>query len=318
MSEHLLSSGINIRAATLEDIEGLQELFNVYEIMLHGTAGPSQKYIRHLLQGFGDNLKADTWLVQSPKKQVIGFAFVVQLHHVKIYFDVIVHPEYNGRHIDIVLLHRIEERIRQLTTAAESGAQLTLHTQVSDCNLVWQRSLVQHGFREVRRWWHMKIDLQEETPAPQWSDGIHLMTIKPEMKQMVYEAFIETFQDRWGFIAPEYEEWQRDTVQRDDFDPSLWFLAMDGEQVAGFAFCRGGGKGQVGIVDKLGVRCPWRRRGIALALLHTVFREFYRRGTHTVILGVDSQSETGAVQLYQRVGMWMEKETISYEKEIRR
>jgi hypothetical protein len=32
----------------------------------------------------------------------------------------------------------------------------------------------------------------------------------------------------------------------------------------------------------------------------------------TIILGVDSQSKTGAVQLYQRVGMRMERETISY------
>lgn len=78
-----------------------------------------------------------------------------------------------------------------------------------------------------------------------------------------------------------------------------------------------GGKEQTGFVDKLGVRRPWRRRGIALALLYTVFGEFYRRDTHTIILGVDSQSETGAVQLYQRAGMWMERETISYEKELR-
>ena len=67
----------------------------------------------------------------------------------------------------------------------------------------------------------------------------------------------------------------------------------------------------------LGVRRPWRRRGIALALLHHAFGELYRRGKHRVVLGVDSQSLTGALRLYERAGMHVQLQYDNYELELR-
>jgi ribosomal protein S18 acetylase RimI-like enzyme len=52
-----------------------------------------------------------------------------------------------------------------------------------------------------------------------------------------------------------------------------------------------------------GVRRPWRRRGLGLALLRRAFGEFQRRGERLVQLGVDAASPTGATRLYERVGM---------------
>ncbi|MCX6049182.1 MAG: GNAT family N-acetyltransferase, partial [Chloroflexi bacterium] len=70
-------------------------------------------------------------------------------------------------------------------------------------------------------------------------------------------------------------------------------------------------------VSDLGVRRPWRRQGLALALLHHAFGEFYRRGIKKVGLGVDASSLTGATKLYEKAGMSVFRQHDSYEKELR-
>ena len=59
----------------------------------------------------------------------------------------------------------------------------------------------------------------------------------------------------------------------------------------------------IGWVDHLGIRRPWRGRGLGMALLLRSFAEFYQRGMHKVGLNVDTESLTGANRLYDRAGM---------------
>jgi ribosomal protein S18 acetylase RimI-like enzyme len=89
------------------------------------------------------------------------------------------------------------------------------------------------------------------------------------------------------------------------YDPTLWFLLWDGDELVGFAldFPEFGTDTDLGWVNWLGVRKPWRRRGLAEALLHRSFTELYARGKRRVGLGVDAQNVTGALRLYERVGM---------------
>jgi len=94
---------------------------------------------------------------------------------------------------------------------------------------------------------------------------------------------------------------------------------MDEEEIAGAAFCspRFGGDPETGIVETLGVRRPWRRKGIALALMHHAFGEFYQRGHKHVGLGVDTENLSGANRLYEKAGMHIATGFTIYEKELR-
>jgi mycothiol synthase len=74
---------------------------------------------------------------------------------------------------------------------------------------------------------------------------------------------------------------------------------------------------EMGWLFGLGVRRPWRRRGLALALLHHCFGELYRRGRRKVSLGVDAQNLTGATRLYERAGMHIQRQHHQYEQELR-
>ncbi len=105
----------------------------------------------------------------------------------------------------------------------------------------------------------------------------------------------------------------------DSYDPSLWFLAAAGDEIVGICLCRGYGPEErdAGFISSLGVKRPWRRQGIALALLQHAFGEYYRRGIYKVDLGVDAESLTGATELYLKAGMFVLRQYDMYEKELR-
>jgi mycothiol synthase len=88
-------------------------------------------------------------------------------------------------------------------------------------------------------------------------------------------------------------------------DPGLWTLAWDGAELAGcsLAYPQRGSDTELGWVGTLGVRKAWRRRGLGEALLRTSFAKLWERGLRRVALGVDAQNVTGALRLYERVGM---------------
>jgi ribosomal protein S18 acetylase RimI-like enzyme len=69
-----------------------------------------------------------------------------------------------------------------------------------------------------------------------------------------------------------------------------------------------------GWINVLGVRAPWRRRGIAIALLARTFADFEARGATRVGLGVDAENPTGAVGLYERAGMSVSQRNDTYER----
>jgi mycothiol synthase len=184
--------------------------------------------------------------------------------------------------------------------------------------------LEEFGMHFIRQDYRMRIDFDEPISKPIWPRGI---TLQPyhhtEDGEAVYRAHDEAFQDHWGYFETQfeqgYENWQHYLIRRDHFDPSLWFTAVDGDEIAGVALCRAEAEddAEIGWIDELGVRRPWRRKGLALALLQHAFTEFRRRGKRGVGLVVDAYSLTGAMRLYERAGMYIERKRLSYALELR-
>jgi ribosomal protein S18 acetylase RimI-like enzyme len=162
----------------------------------------------------------------------------------------------------------------------------------------------------------MEIELQEAPKIPSFPEGIELRPFLLEAhNQAVFEAHEQAFSDHWGHTPGTFESWKHHLIEPESFDPSLWFIAWDGDQIAGYSICRYRmGSGWVGT---LGVRPPWRKRGLGEALLLHSFGEFYKRGTRIIGLGVDAQNPTGATRLYQKAGMHVASDSIVYEKELR-
>ncbi len=186
------------------------------------------------------------------------------------------------------------------------------------------RLLAEAGFVPIRTFWTMRVDLQAPVPPAVWPEKIQVQTLKEYGDPWrMYLAVREAFEDHFGHVARSAQERKKelDHLMADpSFDPSLWFVALDGRQIAGVSLCHPHADEDrtIGYVDKLGVRRPYRRRGIGLALLRHAFAVFAGRpGYRAVQLNVDTGSATNAPRLYEKAGMAVLRESRLFEKLLR-
>jgi ribosomal protein S18 acetylase RimI-like enzyme len=177
------------------------------------------------------------------------------------------------------------------------------------------RALEERGFRLIRHSHRMLIDLSRPTPAPVWPDGIECRTFRAGDERTFYDVYVESFKDSWEPIEESYEMWAHWLLDGPSFVPDLWFLALEGDEPTGAAICHPHETAEdLGWVRILGVRRPWRKRGLGRALLLEAFAAFRERGFARAGLGVDAESVTGANRLYEQAGMHVSARFDVYEK----
>ena|SRR6185312_14400093 len=304
-----------IRPPTMDDVKAVTELVNACNIVEVGEPTDSEENIRNGWQMPGFDLAKDAWVVVAPNGKIVARASLGHKDLVHMYTTPRVHPDYRNLGIEAHLLHLAEERAQHFIPLALEEARISLNSWISSANLDLAQVLEQEGFERIRAHWEMEIEFGRMPPAAEWPRNITLHTYQPGQERAVFEAFDEAFQDHWGHMPENYEAWRHWTIERGDFDHTLWFIAFDGVEIAGISLC----EYELGIpwVGDLAVRRPWRRQGLAMALLRHSFGEFYRRGSRKARLGVDAQNLSGATRLYERAGMHKAHEAYNYEKELR-
>ena len=212
-----------------------------------------------------------------------------------------------------VLLAAAEEHARSRAVPGD-----LLRGYAASIDEVLSRAYERGGYRVIRHSFEMRIDLPEAIEEPAWPEGITLRTYEPRDELRVYEAGNEAFEDHWDFHRSTLEEWRRYGPEREAFDASLWWIAEDADEVA--AVCQNwwhfSGDKTFGWIGTLGVRRPWRKRGLGRGLLLHSFADFKRRGATRVGLGVDAENTTGAVRLYESVGMVVARRNDTWEKPL--
>jgi mycothiol synthase len=324
MTKALLDLGLSLpvafrlRPAQWADLEPVTQL--IYDVCLSDgdvAVASSVDEMREEWEAPGFNLETDAWVVTTPEGRVVGYEELVNRYaHASLRGDGYVHPDFMGKGIGTAMLRVLEERAHKEMELAEPEHRVFIRNGMSIGDTVAREMHEAEGYKSIRFFWRMKIALDAALPAPVWPEGIELRPLDVETQAyLLYLAHEETFHDHWGHTPISFEEWEHRNTKSDDFYPSLYFVAWDGDQIAGYSLCHYRmGNGWVGM---LGVRRPWRKRGLGLALLYHSFGEFYKRGDKVVNLGVDATSQTGATRLYKKAGMHVAAEYVSYEKELR-
>lgn len=148
----------------------------------------------------------------------------------------------------------------------------------------------------------MEAELGRGSQATAPPFGVKLRQVDPESDlPAAHRILEEAFEDHWDYSQTPYEVFLDRSVHGDDFDPALWIIAVEAGEPVGVLY--GNAHTDRGWVSELGVLRSHRGRGIATAMLRESFAEFQRRGLPRVRLNVDSDNLTGAVSLYERVGM---------------
>jgi mycothiol synthase len=314
-----LLPGYSTRSPTLEDLEAIAGLLNTCAVAEHSAPIYTAEYLRSDWTWPRFQPATDAWIVLTSDGQAAGYAAVWLTGHEQIAAEVYVHPEQCGLGIGTHLRALMETRARQLAAEMPPGKRDTLHQQINAANDAARHLLEQAGYTFVYRDWHMALDLHKAPPAPVWPTGITLRAFVPgQDDRAVHTATEEAFQYNTGYLPISFERWSEQMIQREGFDPRLWFLALAGSEIAGVALCRDHrNQEEQGWVSVLAVRQPWRGQGLGMALLRHAFGEFYRRGKREAGLSVDSQNITGATRLYERAGMRIAQQHDHYQKALR-
>ena len=313
-----LDPGLKLRTAQWTDLEPVAQLI-LDECTAAGdpSIAVSAEELRGEWETPGFNLETDAWVVTTEDGRVVGFEeFVNRYAHASLQGDGYVHPDFLGKGIGTAMLQALEERAQKEMELAEPEHRVFIRNGMSIGDTVAREMHENEGYKPIRFFWRMEITLNSAPPIPTWPEDVELRSFDVDTHAyLLYRAHEETFNDHWGHTPVSYEEWRHRVIERDDLDPALYFIAWDKDQITGYALCRYRmGNGWVGT---LGVRRPWRKRGLGLALLHHAFGEYHKRGDKVISLGVDAASQTGATRLYKKAGMQVAAEYVSYEKELR-
>ncbi|HWN21310.1 MAG TPA: GNAT family N-acetyltransferase [Gaiellaceae bacterium] len=302
------------RTATAADLPEVLVLAQASDVALIGETDWTEADLREEWESY--DLERDVVLLELDGR-LAGYAAFEDRGGGRLLVDGYVHPELTGRGVGAELIRLTELRASEELDAIEAGGRVYLQNASLASDPAASTLFPAQGYEEVRRSWRMVIDL-DRAPEPRELQGVEVRLYRePEERQAVHETIEEAFADHWQHRRRSFEEWSGNVFRVEGYDPSLVWVAHEGDEIVAANVCFWKRHGEWGWVGSIGVRPPWRRRGIAEALLETAFAEFFRRGERRVALGVDAQSPTGATRLYEKAGMRVFWEAVVWEKELR-
>jgi mycothiol synthase len=293
---HALPGGFTARAATDADLDLVVRLVEDADRSLGLDPDPIREFLTWIWHIPSTDIRRDTRLVLSGS-EVACFAQGMWSREEGGPLDCLirVHPNHVGRGVGSWALAWGE------ALADERGSE-GIRAQVADRDVAGHALLASRGYVQVRSSWTMGRGLASDEDAGPAPAGVTIRAFETGRdERALHDVNEASFADHWGFRSIPYETFEAEMYGAEDWDPSLAHLAEVDREVVGHTVALSfAGEGYVAV---LGVVPGWRGRGIAKALLRRSFAELAKRGHREVRLGVDSQNPTGAVALYESVGM---------------
>ena len=325
-----LPVGFKMRHVEMADAEAVEELLNDCQEPLTGKRPFLATEIRSDWTQVGFDLSRSARVITTAEDRIVGYAELWDINKPAVRMNAFarVHPDYEGLGLATALHDWIEARARETVPEVPEDLRVSFECGVLDHHHAGLKLLQGRGYELVRHFFRMGIDFVDVAiPAPVLPEGVVIRPWTAVQEQFslrdIVAVFEEAFQDHWGHVAQPLESllkrWEHFVATAEDYHPDNWFLAIDGDQLAGISLCFTSSQGVKtwGYVGDLAVLRPWRRHGLGLALLHHSFRAFQAAGFTRMELHVDAASLTGATRLYEKAGMSVAERSQSYRKVLR-
>ncbi len=312
-----LPAGHRLRRPQAADAAAVARIRRAVDVSRHGDSDVTVEEVREEWALPRLSMDDDVWLVDDGGGATVayGFCWMEGPPH-DVVADQVVLPERRGLGLSEALLDLGQARAAEMARAApDERVALGVWTHESDAARL--DLFARHGFLRVRSFLRLERDLSQPLETTVWPPGVVVRGFRRDRDEAaVHAAGEEAFLDHFRPTAMSLEEWLEYRFARTDFDPGLWFVAWEGDEVAGGVLALKTPLG--GYIDELFVRRPWRGRGLGRALLLHEFAELRRRGLQLAYLGVDADNPTGAMQLYLSAGLESKRGATHFlEKEIR-
>jgi mycothiol synthase len=235
-------------------------------------------------------------------------------------------PNWRRQGLGQAILHWMENRLREISTYHPPHRVKYLQVCATEDQIGLHRMLEKEGYYPVRYHNKMVRPTLDNIPHFPLPEGIELRPVSPEHYRAIWEVLDEVSQDHWGYAPPREEYYQAWLDNPHTFQPHLWQVAWDiaTDQIAGhvltYIFQAQNEKfdRRRGYTEAIGVRRPWRRRGLARALIAHSLQIQKAKGMTESALGVDSENLTGANRIYEDCGFQVVKRITVYRKPLYR
>ena len=300
------------RPLTIDDVAAYVRLQEDVRVADAGTEVTTEDVARHELADPNCPIATNTLALALPDGSLAASIMVnARLNGIasrRVFLWGATHPAHRGRGIGTAIqawgIARAEEILADQPAELLRVVETFKEVRLADAVALHEAA----GFRPARWYFDMRRDLREPLPAMPDLGGLRLVPYESPMAQPLLAIHNEAFRDHWGSEPLTPEIWNHEFVGDPFFRGDLSFVVLDGEEIAGYTVnyvvesdweATGVHEGWVG---QLGVRRPWRRRGVATALLVRSMEAFRAAGLEAATLGVDAENPTGALGVYERVG----------------
>jgi mycothiol synthase len=299
-------------APTVEDAGRIAELVNARSLALDGSSEESAESVARSFASPDLAPAADMRLAVAHGGTALGYA------------DVSARVDGTPRaSVDLRVRASASEAVALLfawtkqRAADRAGPGGVVHNVVDEQERAVRSLLVAAGYAIVRGSYVMMRSLGAQLDPPVWPDAIEVRAFDEGHARALSDAHEQAFSDHWGHTSWTYESWRAYNLG-DGEDTALWQIAWDGDEIAGLCLNapRRREADATGWIRVLGVRRPWRRRGLGEALVRDAFVAFAGLGTQKAALGVDAENATNAVALYERAGMHVVTRRETWERTV--
>jgi mycothiol synthase len=219
------------------------------------------------------------------------------------------------------LLRWAEGRSREIAATQPDARAHTFRSFVAAQETGLIALLEREGYAAVRYGFEMARSFVEPIPDLSLPASVDVRSAAPEQYHAVFAAMNEAFRDHWSHSESTDEDFQR-WINSPHFQPHLWQVAWAGDEVAGMVLnfidreYNENFKRLRGWTDPICVRRPWRKQGLAKALIARSMRLLHEQGMTEAGLGVDAQNPNGALRLYEGLGYRETMRFMTYEKSL--
>jgi mycothiol synthase len=295
-----LPDGYAARPATIDDVDAIAELVGACELHDDGEREIDLADVEAFFRQPSFDPSRDAVLVLAGGDLAAG----ADLSRGRITVD--VHPAHRDRGLGTALAGWAEGR-------ATGRGDVRVRQMVTDADLAAAALLSRRGYERTGSAWILRIDLDRDRDPVPPPDGVRVRAYggandDAEAYRVIEDAF-SAFPDRQPHA---FEDWRAELVEHAEFDPTRSAIAESAGRVVGAAMVLD--YGREGWIEHLAVDAGHRGRGIGSALLSWVFARLHEDGVPAC--GLSTNSDTGALSLYERVGMRVRRSFTSWGKDL--
>lgn len=242
-------------------------------------------------------------------------------------FGIVIHPAVRGHDLEHALADELLKiaRKHEAEPGVEPRKSVKVLTGFRTEDTLMQSVCEHMGLRAVRYGWTMERSLDEPLPEPRQVEGVTIRTYRrPEDNAAALDAYRRSFIDHFEYHDIPAEMWNYRMDMPNSRPDLSWVAEVDGSpgELAGFCIVdvNQGDNERRGIsegwIELLGTVRGWRGKGLGKSLLLHGMRSLKEAGLRTAVLGVDSESLTGANRLYESVGFTVRSTEVMYAAQV--